>query len=430
MKKIILIIYSILCYSEPNAQDIKKYVQDNTIQINSNHPDSLDFADLEPIGDAIADSRIVFLGEQDHGDAPTFLAKTRLIKYLHEQKGFNVIAFESDFFALNFGWDELPKNKKNSDSFLIKNIFPIWTLCDACETLLYDYVPGTFITQSPIQVTGFDNQMALNYSSRFLFQALDSVLKSYALPITRDAGYVDIVPLLNTPRYDPLRTEEMYIKQLSILKVIKEQLAQKIPADHFWMMVVDNMLAENAQYSNQDNSTKSGNIRDRQMALNLLWLSKVKYKDEKIIVWAHNSHIAKFAAHYANRFLDKRIQMGSVVEQLKDTSLKTYTIGFTSYAGTSGRLSRIRDQSIRTVKEPQKNSFENWINDSHHFAFVDFTKFNYANTGDIPMFVMKGHHHDTNQNAAWTKIFDAVFFIREMYPCKFISSYSQKDKNP
>ncbi len=424
MKKLILIISAIVCYSVPNAQEIKKYVQENTIHINSNHPDSLDFSDLEPIGDAIADSRIVFLGEQDQGDAPTFLAKTRLIKYLHEKKGFNVLAFESDFFGLNVGWDNLPKTKNEIDTFLLRNIFPIWTICDACENLFFTYVPQTFTTQKPLQVSGFDNQMVLNYSSKKLSAGLDSVLRSYDLPVTKEANYsTEIIPLIDSLKRYQLKDTSQFGKQYGFLLTIKEQLAKKLPADNFWMMVVDNLFAENEEYRNITKYIQSTNTRDRQMARNLLWLAKIKYPNEKIIVWAHNSHISKYAGHYDHKFLDKKTSMGSEFDQLKNNSLKTYTIGFTSYRGTAGRLGGRYDVRI---KSPKAGSFENWLNPKSDFAFTDFTAFNKKSKAADPAFFMKGLRHNFNQKAYWTKVFDGVFFVREMYPCKALKQYMHK----
>src|SRR5689334_16332420 len=91
-----LILCSISLYSF-GQREIKKYVQANVAPISFIDPDSTDYSDLEIIGDAIGEARIVMIGEQDHNDGPGYFAKIRLIKYLHEKKGFNVVAFEGDF---------------------------------------------------------------------------------------------------------------------------------------------------------------------------------------------------------------------------------------------------------------------------------------------------------------------------------------------
>jgi erythromycin esterase-like protein len=87
MRHISLIVLITTSFLIGSAQDIKTYVKESPATIRAIVPDSIDFSDLETLGVAIGDSRIVMLGEQDHGDAPTFLAKTRIIKYLHEKKG-------------------------------------------------------------------------------------------------------------------------------------------------------------------------------------------------------------------------------------------------------------------------------------------------------------------------------------------------------
>ena len=100
-----------VAFQLPAQRLIKEYVINNTKQVLTIEPDVTDYSDLESFGNAIGNAKIVMLGEQSHGDAATFSAKSRLVKYLHEKKGFNVLAFESDFWGLTEGWEKTAKIK-------------------------------------------------------------------------------------------------------------------------------------------------------------------------------------------------------------------------------------------------------------------------------------------------------------------------------
>ena len=57
-----------------------------------------DFADLAPFGAAVGSARIVALDEQTHGGHEEFVLKLRLLRYLHERLGFDVLVLESGLF--------------------------------------------------------------------------------------------------------------------------------------------------------------------------------------------------------------------------------------------------------------------------------------------------------------------------------------------
>lgn len=423
MIKFIFFLSSILLSITIIAQtDIQSYVKEKTHPIATVQPDSGSYTDFKVIGNAIGDARIVMLGEQDHGDAPTFLAKTRLIKYLHEQKGFNVVAFENDFFTSIDGWDKLPKTTNEIDSFLKKSIIPYWPYCDACQYLFFNLIPASHQTKNPLQVAGIDNQQFIKYSSKNLARELDSVLKNQQLAITKKENYTtDIIPLIDSlTRLSIMQKgDEFFTTAIDYLTTIKDQLTIKLGKDNFWTLVTDNLIATAKEYQYIKASPfKGGNERDLQMAKNLDWLSNVKYPNEKIIVWAQNWHISKYSGNYPQKYMNEGSSMATEFIKDPQNNKQTFCIGFTSYAGTAGRIM----SKPFTVDKPQKNSIESWIDESYNYAFIDFTAYNqqYANTATEFMMKASTEGLHKNQLAQWTKNFDAVFYIKNMVPCVFV----------
>lgn len=411
------LLFSLSCIAQ---EEVRSYVQHNIVPITAIDPDSTDYSDLAAFGDAVGGSRVVMLGEQDHGDAATFLAKTRLIKYLHEKKGFNVLAFESDFFGLNQGWEMVVRGEESIDSVIKKSIYGLWSLCDGCQNLFYRYVPATLSSSAPLVIAGFDNQM----TNLLLVKALDSLIKALQLPVAASGNYdSEILPELE---HWALHVKDSVLnnKYLGHLSLIKQQLKEKLPAGSFWLQLMDNLEAEDIEYTTLGIFAEwysHMNTRDRQMAANLKWLTETKYPNEKIIVWAHNYHIAKFGGPNSDEYFNKVRSMGTVYTSEERLMAQTYVLGFTSYEGRTGRLYKGVQYKL---PKPKADGFENWIGRDHSFAFVDFRKFNADNPGFRRDFYLaggvKGNLYHTDVAARWNHFFDGVFFVRDMYPCKMV----------
>lgn len=418
MKHLVLIFLSSCFCLKSLSQDIETYVAENTALISHIDPENDEYADLEAIGNAIGDARIVMLGEQDHGDAPTFLAKTRLVKYLHEVKGFNVLAFESDFYALTRGWDALLKQPDSIILFLSKNIFPHWTRTNACRYLFENYIPRSFQTSEPLQITGFDSQVFLNFSYHNLRRDLSEYLLNEGLinDLFTDSEFRIFLEAVNGLISSPYNGQPINGALGKALEhgLNKIQASQLKDGDtSFWAMVIQNLLAL------KNNSNEN---RDAAMSANLRYVVNDKYKDEKIIVWAANSHIMKHTDHIKTkrRNLDTVIFDNMGTDFTKDSLLakQTYVLGFTSYRGTAGRLWT----PSFAVEDPDESGLESWVPENVMFGFLDFKKYNQEFDHPSVPFLMKGPAHFTIPNRfikiPWNKVYDGVFFIKEMYPVK------------
>ena len=382
-------------------ENIREFTAGNIHEIKTIEPDSVNFSDLGETGKAIGDARIVLLGEQDHGDAPTFLAKTRLIKYLHEKKGFDVLVFESDFWALNQVWDRLPVNGFSIDS-IRNNTYGIWARCQQVQPL-YNYIEASYKSGSPLIISGMDCRHALPYSKAHYLTQFDSL-------VLQRTQHVSVLDLQRFKTILKSLVEEEYSSETGkqgqhfFLSTLDTILATA-PLDKFWKQEIRNLKAF-AKASWKGAVVGDYPERDVQMADNLNWLFHEKYAGKKIIVWAHNIHIARnLASEHRKIYYYNRTMGNQLHEALKDT---VYSLGFTSRTGKAGRI----PFKPYKIEVPKGECFENWVYaKSLKYGFIDFRKY----TGNEE-FKMQGIHH-WEIKARWTHIFDGVFYIEQMYPC-------------
>src|SRR5687768_4564334 len=105
----LLLVLAVPALAQPSAPADPRveWLRKNAVPIRSIVPEDRSFSDLQPLKKILGNSRVVLLGEQSHGDGSVFLAKTRMIQFLHEEMGFGVLAFESGLYDCRRAWEAL-----------------------------------------------------------------------------------------------------------------------------------------------------------------------------------------------------------------------------------------------------------------------------------------------------------------------------------
>jgi erythromycin esterase len=142
------------------------------VPIRSIDPLDEDFSDLGPIADAVANARIVQLGEPSHGAGSAFAAKARLIKFLHRRLGFDLLIWESGLYDVALA----QAGMRGTDSGVTaarRGLFTLWS--EAAEAKpLFDYVKASQAGLRPIEMAGFDMQITADGSAEHYEKDLDA----------------------------------------------------------------------------------------------------------------------------------------------------------------------------------------------------------------------------------------------------------------
>jgi erythromycin esterase len=139
-------------------------LNENAIKLRSNSPSDDDFSDLYLLDALIGNASIVLLGEPNHKDGSTFLAKTRLIKFLHSEMSFDVLAFESGMYDFTKAWVHI-QNGEDATLAIQQGVRSIWTSSEQMQPMI-NYIGEMAISDHPLEIIGFDSHFTGYASSK------------------------------------------------------------------------------------------------------------------------------------------------------------------------------------------------------------------------------------------------------------------------
>ncbi|HEX6086021.1 MAG TPA: erythromycin esterase family protein [Thermoanaerobaculia bacterium] len=268
--------------------------------------------DLAALSAIVGDARIVSLGEATHGSAEFFTMKHRILEYLVERKGFTVFAIEANLPEADAVDDYVLHGKGSAAAALRGMYFWTWDTAEVLDMIEwmreYNLRRGD---RPPVRFRGFDAQFVHGALPRLdeyvrrvdpdrasAFSALYDCVRGFnqpsryvALPAaTRNACATKLAAAFDTfharrDEYVSRSSEAEYTNQLRYARVV-------VQAEATW--------------SNRGN-------RDHFMAENVEWLAGTAHPGEKLVLWAHNGHVATDSTFRMGGALRPRFGAGMVV---------------------------------------------------------------------------------------------------------------------
>ena len=410
------------------------FLRDHAVAVRSIDVEDEDFSDLAPLVDLIGDATVVGLGEPTHGDGAHFLAKTRMIKFLHQVMGFDVLVWESgmtDCVVVN----RRVRSGASIEDAYAKGVFSVWTASEQVQPLL-EYVDESQETARPIEVAGMDCQLT-GEGAADLFERLERIVDGLG-----ESGAARIEALRRAEaqmkedhRLEPSIFEEFDAACVWINERLRSEgarLNRRSPAaDRSYLLrAVANfragitmlhwMTMPGTDAERRANLKRGSMQREPAMAETLVWLARERYPGRKLIVWAASSHLT-----YNSRRVETQDEAGAwsydddewgpmgnhTREQLGDDF---YVIDFIARGGTAGnpfgRSWPVADAAPDTIDGLCHAT-------GHDALYVDLRSLAATKGGawlsERTIARPRGY---IPMRAVWPEICDAFFFVDEMTP--------------
>ncbi len=359
------------------------------------------FEGYEEIKKSIGNAQIVMLGEQSHRDAMTFETKIKLIKYLHEEMDFEILAFESGIYGCDRAWSMMQEGHDVRDA-IAKGIFDMWSTLEDLNPL-YEYFDQQLNTDNPLMLAGFDPQLMSKLSSDYFDTDLNAYLKTVANVPNYQKEIKQLQAFIYAKRNFKKFSKKKANENIAFIKKLIEEIENQKATErsNFWIHTLQSLKVwmSDVAFDTDD--------RDLQMANNLIYLQE-KFPDKKIICWGATSHFLYNSEQIrmedprfqkaADEYYKVHCMMGDYIK--KEYKDKVFIIGFIAHEGSYGYNRTI------PLESPKQNSLEyligKSINDNYFLPLKNITLEGYLSR---PL----GHQNMTNDIS---QVMDAVIFNR------------------
>ncbi|WP_341838032.1 erythromycin esterase family protein [Chitinophaga pollutisoli] len=246
-----------------------------------------DYTDLLPLKKQFTSAGIIGAGEGTHGTREFFRMKHRLFRFLAAEMGFTIFAMEDNPIGAMRIQHFLETGEGNPIAIIREHFHSVYQV-EELSDLVYWMRQYNLRHEKKLRFTGFDcqqmhyfHQELTGLSTRHQLHLFDSLLGYHAdTTITFSKAMEPIISICD-----------------SILRIMPAA-SGGVPEKE-WRLArfcVENILAGAHQFRLQATDwTRSFNIRDSMMARNVQWIG-AQYPGEKMMLWAHNSHLGRLYA--------------------------------------------------------------------------------------------------------------------------------------
>ena len=397
------------------------WLNEHAVPVRSVDPADAAFDDLAPLREAIGDARVVQLGEQSHGDGTCFLAKCRLVRFLHQELGFDVLAWESGFFPCAV-MDERLRGSQAVDEVAAAGLFPVWSKSAECMPV-FEYARSTHGTERPLEMAGFDIQLSglggLELGSTVLafLDRADDVEVAVEDVLAFEALWESLTerrPLDESATARGEQAIESLAAAIGAVQGSREAVFLQRSLEDFSMHQELKRL-----FASQETLMEGSNLRDVQMGRNVAWLADQYYAGRKIIVWAASRHIAHDLATIDTRMpgfdYDEYETMGDEVRRLLGDD--AYTILFDAYEGRAGIAGR---PPFDVAPAPLGSLTELCHRTGSPYLFLDLRRAAEAGGAWLHEPLVARPFGHGLMEARWNRVADAFFFTARMEPSTLV----------